>query len=360
MNAGTPIRVLVVDDSAFMRRAVISMLSGDPGIQIVGEAKTGADGLRQCASLKPDVVTLDIEMPEMDGLTALSKIMAECPTHVIMLSSLTVEGSHAALTALQLGAAEVMAKDASSVSLKIVELKDELIAKVKALGQARRPGSRRAPQGKISIAPTAIPDIDAAKLDIVCIGSSTGGPPVVEQLVRSLPSAWRLPIIIAQHMPEIFTKSMADRLASAAAVPVKHLSEGAGIEPGTVHICPGGNNTHIRRDRLGKLTVAVNRDPAGTVYFPSVDALFTSAAETTGARTLAIVLTGMGDDGSKGAKKLKEKGGMILAQNEETCVVYGMPRAVTVASLVAASLSPADLAKVLSTLGGSGVMRRAG
>jgi two-component system chemotaxis response regulator CheB len=350
MNQPNPIKVLIVDDSAFMRKAVASMLKNEEGIQIVGEARDGQEGLELAAKLRPDVMTLDVEMPRLDGLTALQKIMAECPTHVIMLSSLTTAGSHAAMTALKLGAADAMAKDASQVSFTITALKDELVAKVRALGASRKPAARRPGATKISIAPTDIPRFKPAQFELICIGSSTGGPPVLEAILTALPETLHPPIVVAQHMPELFTRSMAERLNDACKLRVVHASDGMNLEPRTVYIAPGAKNAHIRRHGPTRLTLEINRDPAGTIYFPSVDALFASAATATAARTLAIVLTGMGDDGLKGARPLKAAGGTILAQNEDTCVVYGMPRAVTVAGLVAASLPPEGLLESLRTV----------
>lgn len=341
------VKVLIVDDSAFMRKAIASMLKSEHGIQIVGEARDGQEGVELAAKLRPDVITLDVEMPRLDGLNALQKIMAECPAHVIMLSSLTTAGSHAAMTALKLGAADAMAKDASQVSFTITSLKDELVAKVRALGAARKPAARKPGATKISVAPTDVPRFKPGQFDLICIGSSTGGPPVLETILTALPESLHPPIVVAQHMPELFTRSMAERLNEACKLKVVHATEGMTLEPRTVYIAPGGKNTHVRRAGTGRLTLEINRDPTGTIYFPSVNALFESAAQATAAHTLAVVLTGMGDDGLNGARPLKAAGGTILAQDEQTCVVYGMPRAVTVAGLVAASLPPEGILESL-------------
>ncbi|MDX2115035.1 MAG: chemotaxis response regulator protein-glutamate methylesterase [Planctomycetota bacterium] len=341
-------RVLIVDDSSFMRKAIASMLAEDPAITIVGQASDGEQGLKLARELAPDVITLDVEMPRMDGLTALRRIMTECPTHVLMFSSLTTDGSHAAMTALKLGAADVMAKDASQISFSIMNLKEDLLARVRALAASRKPVARSLRSQDAALAQSP-PSFRPGQFELICIGSSTGGPPVVERIVSGLPARIGAPIVIAQHMPELFTRSMTERLAQCCLMPVVHASDGMTLERDRIHIAPGGMNTHIRRT-AGHLTLRIDREPAGTRYYPSVDALFSSAAEAAGSRTLAIVLTGMGDDGSRGAARIKDAGGIILAQNEQTCVVYGMPRAVHVHGLSSATIPPESILAAIRTL----------
>ncbi len=341
-------RVLIVDDSVFMRKAIRSMLAGDPQVEIVGEGRNGKEGLELARRLRPDVITLDIEMPEMDGLACLRRIMSECPTHVIMVSSLTTEGSHAALTALRYGAADIFAKDSSIVSTTLTAIKDELLERVHALSASRKPAAASRGAGTEAKPPHFRP----GQFDLICVGSSTGGPPVLEKIVTDLPADLSAPMIIAQHMPEVFTRSMAERFSQTAQIRVLHVQDGMMIEARTVYICPGGQNTHVRRAGAGRWVMRVDREPAQTVYFPSADALFASAAEVCGARTLCVVLTGMGEDGLHGARQVRDKGGIILAQNEESCVVYGMPKAVTVNGLTAASLTPEGLTASLRSLGG--------
>lgn len=360
------LRVLVVDDSAFMRKAISTMLAEDEEIEIVGIARNGREGLEMAASLQPDAVTMDIEMPEMDGLTALRRIMAECPVNVIMLSSLTTEGSHAALTALSLGAADVLAKEQSHVSLGIVKLKGELLRRIKSLGRTRPPrravaaacGHSTRTVASASHAPVKPDRLLPPRLELICIGSSTGGPPVVERILREVPEGFRAPIVIAQHMPEVFTRSMSERLAQICRVPVHHLEHGSAITPGAIHICPGGQNTHLRRVG-GKLIAVVNKEPANTIYYPSADVLFQTAAASAGAGCLGIVLTGIGDDGARGAEELKHAGGVVIGQSAETCVVYGMPRSVYERGLTSAMLSPQELASLIGAAGAS-ALRKAG
>lgn len=344
------VRVLVVDDSAFMRRAISQMLKSDPEIEVVGTGVNGREAVELVKEHRPDVLTLDIEMPEMDGLTALRTIMRECPTKVLMLSSLTTEGSHAALTALKYGAADFLAKDSSNFSLQITKIQEDLLTKVRALAKTRFvPGARRAAP-RPGAAAGRMPAYRSGQFDLVCIGSSTGGPPVLETVLTSLPPSLSTPIVIAQHMPVVFTRSMADRLAKLCRLDVVHAEDRMVVRPRTVYIAPGALNTHIQRVGPGQLVLRVNDLPQGCLYRPSVNALLSSAAEHTGRRTLAVVLTGIGEDGLKGARELHAKGGTILAQSEETSVVYGMPRAVTEAGLVSGSLDPVQLSKTLRSL----------
>ena len=340
-------RVLVVDDSAFMRRAVHTMLNSEPGIEVVAIARNGKEGLELAQKLKPDVITLDIEMPEMDGLTALRRIMRECPTNVIMVSSLTTEGSVASLQALRLGAADVIAKDQSQVSLTITNMRDELIHKVKAIGVRKH----RAPHAPASTPQaTSTFSLTGKTFDMILIGSSTGGPPVLETIFTSLPQGFTTPVVVAQHMPELFTKSMAQRLDEVSVLHVQHGENRMPIQRGCAYIAPGGLHTHIRKTRLAQWHLEVGTQPASALYRPSANALFESAAQSVGSRCLAIVLTGIGDDGCNGARELHAKHAAVLAQSEETCVVYGMPKAVTQAGITQASLSPEQLGQALAGL----------
>jgi two-component system chemotaxis response regulator CheB len=343
-------RVLITDDSAFMRRAITAMLRSDPDIEIVGAARNGREAVEYAARLKPDVITLDIEMPEMDGLTALRHIMRESPTQVLMLSSLTTEGSHASLRALSLGAADVLAKDQSQVSLKINDLRDELVSRVKALGQSRplRFGGRSA--GQAAERRPDPPKFRPGQFDVVCIGSSTGGPPVLETILASLPASLTTPVIIAQHMPRVFTASMAERLDELCPLEVVHAEDGMPLSSRSVYVAPGGQHLQVHKQGLASWRLSVGDEPREHAYRPSVDALFASAAAATGKRTLAIVLTGIGDDGLDGGRALHALGAPILAQSQETCVVYGMPKAVTRAAITLASLSPTEITRSLLSL----------
>ncbi len=341
-------RVLVTDDSAFMRRAVSTMLNADPEIEVVGLAQNGREAVDLAKSLKPDVITLDIEMPEMDGLTALRHIMRNSPTQVLMLSSLTTEGSTASLQALKLGAADVLAKDQSNFSMNMSHIQEDLIRLVKALAKSnphKKPAVVKPASARIEL-----PRYRASQFDLICIGSSTGGPPVLETILGDLPATIKPPIVVAQHMPEIFTRSMADRLNKLCHLNVKHIEERELLQSGNIYIARGGMHVHVRKSPSGKFEARMDNEPTSAIYKPSVDNLFDTAADASGSRTLAIVLTGIGSDGLEGGKKLHAVGGEILAQDEQSCVVYGMPKSVANAGIIKAALSPTDIGKSLASL----------
>ncbi len=366
-------RILVVDDSAFMRRSLTRLIESDPDLKVVDTARDGEDAIEKTKRLKPDLITLDIEMPKMNGLDALRQIMAECPTTVLMVSSLTTRGSREALKALRLGAADFVAKDASFVSLNVDSLKDELIAKIKAIGPMKRPAGAPDKPAAATSAPAAPPALRskepptfrADQFDLIVIGSSTGGPPVVETIAAALAPDLACPLVLAQHMPGVFTKSLAERLNAKCAVSVYEAEDGMPLYPGTMYICPGGRQTRVRASIAGGLSLRVDDDPADALHKPSVNVLFESAAKARKGRTLAVVLTGMGDDGALGATQIHHGGGVVLTQSAETCVVYGMPKAADDAGISAASLSPTQICQSLGAIrtpGGAlgGPTRKAG
>jgi two-component system chemotaxis response regulator CheB len=331
------IRVLVVDDSAFMRKAISTMLDKDPDIQVVGTAKNGADGLDKVRQLDPDVVTMDIEMPRMDGLTALKHIMMEMPRPVLMISSLTTEGAEATLKAMEAGAVDFIAKRLSLVSLDIVRIEDELRSKVKAVAKRRMrivPFRRKRlvrEVAKTSPLP-AVQERGKVVRDIVAIGVSTGGPPAVQKILSELPADFPACILIAQHMPKTFTGPFAKRLNEASALDVKEAESGDVIKPGRVFVSPGGSHLKIKQ-QVTHIDVVVDSEPADALYKPSANELIASVAQAVGRRGLGVILTGMGSDGREGIRQLKERGGFALAQSNETCVVYGMPKAIVDAGL---------------------------
>jgi len=352
------IGILVVDDSAFMRKALTMMLESDPMIKVIGTARDGEEGVEKVRRLKPDLVTMDIEMPRMDGLTALREIMLNDPVPVMMISSLTTEGANATLDALDLGAVDFIPKQLSYVSLDIVKIKDELLAKIKdivrrkhilmARLKTRRPvtrATRTTIQAKAAgttgaSAPTRIVGKRNHAMQIIAIGSSTGGPPALQAVIPKLPRNIPVGIMIAQHMPPMFTKSLADRLNQLSQVTVKEAVSGDPLEPGVVLIAPGGQHMTVRRSGA-RAHVVVSGQPADTLYKPCVDVMINSVADVYGKATLGVILTGMGSNGLIGMQKVKSKGGIVVAQNEATCVVYGMPRAVIEAK-VADHVAPID------------------
>ena len=325
------INVLVVDDSAFMRKAISTMLDKDPGIKVIGTARDGQEGLDLVRKLNPDVVTMDIEMPKMDGLTALRHIMMEAPRPVLMVSSLTTEGAEATLKAMELGAVDFIPKQLSKVSLDIIKIEKDLIARVKTVA-ARKMRHTAAPRSaaRPAVAPAArtAPRRSGRPVrDVVAIGVSTGGPPVVQKILSSLPADFPAGIVIAQHMPAAFTGPFAKRLDGVSQIKVKEAENGDVLKPGHAFVAPGGK--HIVLDqKISRVDVVVTEQPADELYKPSANVLISSVAEAVGRRGLGVILTGMGSDGCEGVRDLKAKGGRALAQSDSTCVVYGMPKAI--------------------------------
>ncbi len=351
-RADKQIRILVVDDSAFMRKALTMMLESDPNVKVIGSARNGEEGVAKVKQLKPDLVTMDVEMPRMDGLTALRHIMASNPVPVMMVSSITTDGAEATLEALELGAVDFIPKQMSYVSLDIVKIKEDLLAKIKnivsrkhiLMAQYRTRRSFRDAIGGGTATKQAKPAIDVTphynrpgrrkhKIEIITIGSSTGGPPALQAVIPHLPRNLPVGIVIAQHMPPMFTKSLATRLDGLSKVTVREAEDGDQIEPGLVLIAPGGKHITVRRVG-GRARVIVSEEPSTTLYKPCVDVTMNSVAEAYGKNTMGVMLTGMGSNGLAGSRNIRSKGGILIAQNEESCVVYGMPRAVIEAKIV--------------------------
>lgn len=402
------IKVLIVDDSLFIRRTLKMLLEKETDIEIVGMAADGVQALEMVQSFDPDLITMDVEMPRMDGLTALKRIMDEAPTPVIMISSLTTEGADVTFKALDIGALDYIAKPASG-SLDIAALQQELASRVRALARRKAlmrlihrskarhaqasassipasatnttgsssasfgstgfgtktgslgsnrlttdttPGlqtekttspanSLRQEPGQASAARTpalatggteAPVRFGRAPFDVVCIGVSTGGPPAVQKVLSSLPENFPVPLLIAQHMPMSFTGPFAKRLDGQCAIQVEEIAETVRLKPGTAYVCRGG--MHLRLEmRGGVLFGVVGEEPKSALYKPSANELMASAGNALGKRALCVILTGMGNDGLEGTKVLKAKGGHAIAQNEASCVVYGMPKAIVDAKL---------------------------
>jgi len=343
------IKVLVVDDSAFMRKALTSMLQEDPEIKVIGTARDGVEAIQMIQDLKPDIVTMDVEMPRMDGITALREIMQKCPVPVIMVSSLTTEGAKVTLEALELGAVDFIPKNLAELSVNIVKIKGMLIEKIKTIGKRgiikRRPIAKPA-ETKIETPKVEIPKVRVTterKVGIVSIGTSTGGPKALQEIIPKLPKDFPVPIVIAQHMPPNFTKPFAERLDQLSQLSVKEAEEGEAIKPGIVYVAPGRGHMRLKRRGIETL-VTISEDKEEFIYRPSVDALMLSVADCFPGRSLGVILTGMGNDGAKGCKKIKESGGRVFAQNEESCVVYGMPRAVIEAGIADKVVSLEEMA----------------
>lgn len=338
-------RVLVVDDSAFMRRSLTRLIESEPGLSVIDTARDGLEAVEKARLLRPDLITLDIHMPRLDGLGALERIMAESPTAVLMVSSLTTRGSQDTLDALRLGALDFVAKDARHVSLDIHAIRNELVAKIKALGAAKtgeRPTS--------NIEGDAHGALQRDSFELVVVGSSTGGPPVLETIISSLSPQIAAPIVVAQHMPAIFTRSLADRLNGRCIVNVLEAENGMPLYPGAVYIAPGGRHTVVRRIPGQRPFLRVVDEPVETLFKPSVDELFASAADACAERALGIVLTGMGEDGVEGARAIVDAGGAVLTQEASTCVIYGMPKAVDDENLSTARLTPREICAAIGSI----------
>jgi two-component system chemotaxis response regulator CheB len=358
------IRVLVVDDSAFMRKVISDILNGDPSIEVIDRAKNGLECIEKVKELQPDVVTLDIEMPVMNGLEALEQLMKEHPLPVVMLSSLTKEGADATIRALDLGAFDFVTKPSGPISLDIHKVADGILEKVKAAAQAK--GYHR----RIHISPAkkgAEPavskprQVDAHPLPfketrsmtgrkvgkLVAVGTSTGGPKALQTFLTAIPAGFDAPIVIVQHMPPGFTKSLAQRLDSLCAIRVVEAEEGQPIEPGTAYIAPGGY--HLEVCQTGdKLKVHLNQAEPRGGHRPSVDVLFESVSRLTNLKKWAIIMTGMGSDGTKGLKTMKDCDQVTsIIEDESSCIVFGMPRAAIQAGL-ADQVVPLD--KIAETL----------
>ena len=352
MSTVAPITVLVVDDSVVMRRLVSDILADDPGIEVVGTAANGQVALAKIPQLNPDVVTLDVEMPVMNGLetlTALRKLYPRLP--VIMFSTVTERGATATLDALERGASDYVSKPANlgSVVASMDAVRAELIPKIKALALRGRVVTERAPAPLMTQA-VARPSarLSTTRVDVVVVGVSTGGPDALTTMISSLPKDFPVPIMVVQHMPPVFTALFAKRLDSKSNLAVYEATAGAPLEPGTVLIAPGDFHLRLRSDHLGVLAQLDQGTPENYCR-PAVDVLFRSASETFGAAVLAVVLTGMGSDGAKGAACIVEAGGSVIVQDAATSVVWGMPGAVVRASLAAEVLPLGDMARAIQS-----------
>lgn len=323
---GSKIRVLVVDDSAFVRRAIIRMFEQSTEIQIIDVASDGEMAIELVKKLRPDVVTLDVQMPVLDGLQALERIMNECPVPVIMLSSLTGKGGDKTLKALELGAVDFIDKSSAGGSMDISVLARELTDKIKI---ATRIDLKKLNTGEtLGFIAKAVPL--AARLtdtEIVAIGTSTGGPPALQVILTKIPANYPCPILVVQHMSAGFTGPLAERLDRLCPLRVKEARDGDKLEAGTVYIAPAGKHLKVCR-RSDNLFAWLDSYPNNVLHMPSVDVLLTSIAGAVGKKSLVFVLTGMGRDGALGAQDVKRAGGRVVVESEETAIVFGMPKAV--------------------------------
>lgn len=318
-----PVRVLVVDDSVVVRKLLCEALASAPEIAVAGTASCGSIALARIPQLNPDVITLDIEMPGMNGLETLAEIRKLYPKlPVIMFSTLTERGASITLEALSLGASDYVTKPTNSENLAAAmeQVRRELVTKILCLC-VHRPATAPAPRSSARLPGGAQP------IDVLAIGVSTGGPNALAQVIPRLPADFPVPVVIVQHMPPLFTRLLAERLNAQSKLPVREAEPGKALEPGQVWIAPGDYHMVVAR-RGTNVVLNLNQDPAENSCRPAVDVLFRSVARVYGRSALAVVLTGMGSDGARGAAQIREAGGEIFVQDEATSVVWGMPGAV--------------------------------
>ncbi|GAB6088216.1 protein-glutamate methylesterase/protein-glutamine glutaminase [Alkaliphilus crotonatoxidans] len=351
--AKEPIKVLVVDDSAFMRKIISDMLSSDPHIQVVGIARNGQEAIEKVQTLKPHIVTMDVEMPLMDGLEALKKIMELAPLPVVMLSSLTSEGANATIMALEAGAVDFIQKPSSVFMINAESVKKELLQKIKVASTVK-------PQVKLKQASIPERNIQAGKIfntgtrkqvstkegfPIVAIGTSTGGPRALQSVIPLIPGDTQAAFLVVQHMPPGFTKSLADRLNNISTITVKEAEDGERILPATAYIAPGDAHLEVKQNQQSQMVIHLSKSPPVSGHRPSADVMYTSLTNITDRNIIAVIMTGMGSDGAKGLKLLKEKNeAIILAQDEATCVVYGMPKSAVKLGIVDAVIPLDEIA----------------
>lgn len=351
-------RVLVVDDSTFFRRRVKEILDQDPFLNVIGDARNGEDAVRMVSELKPDVITMDVEMPVMDGITAVRQIMAKNPVPILMFSSLTHDGAEATLDALEAGALDFLPKKFEDIAQNRKEAVALLQDRVKALGRRKAhvkikplvtksasPGTTRSTKMfmrtssslDLSKPPSPTQSHTSASgkhYKVLAVGTSTGGPVALQTILTALPAHFPYPILLVQHMPGTFTSAFAERLNSLCAINVKEASQGDRLRSGTAYLAPGGKQMLIEgNSHSAQIKISDTQGMEQITYKPSVDLTFASVSRVFGGDVLGLILTGMGADGREGCRALKANGARIWAQDEQSSVVYGMPQAVTAANI---------------------------
>ncbi len=318
-----PLRAIVIDDSAYNRVTISRMLESSPQIKVVATAVNGEDGIKQVMKHKPDVITLDLEMPVMDGFAFLRWLMANVPTPVIAVSSRSSDRS--VFKALDLGAIDFIAKPGGRVSPRLEEIERDLVAKVLQVAEIRMENLRRRITEQEETAPRQAepPAVCEGGIDLVAIGCSTGGPPALQYVFQNLPML-PIPIVVAQHMPQAFTRLFAERVNKLTNYTVKEGDDGEMLENGTIYVAPGGMQMEVRRTAEG-LQIRTFPAKVNDLYAPSVDRLLISAGEACGERMVAIIMTGMGDDGAQAIRRVREGGGRTIAESSQTAIIFGMP-----------------------------------
>jgi two-component system chemotaxis response regulator CheB len=346
MEPGKPVRLLIVDDSAFARMALIRRLTAAGGIEVAGTAANGQEAVQQVKSLRPDVVTMDVNMPVMDGLAAVEQIIRECPTPVVMLSSHTGEGTESTIRALELGAVDFFLKPALSSSAgedpEIQQIREKIIHAAGVPRASLRPGAFRTARPQQPSAAAPAKDFQL----VIVMASSTGGPKALLEMMPDLPASLPASILIVQHMPQGFTQSLAELLNACGTFRVTEAKSGDQLAAGRGYVAPGGQHLVVRPG--GRLEV--NEGPPIMGLRPAADLTMESAAAVYGRKTAGVILTGMGTDGTRGAKAIRAAGGVVIAQHESSCVVYGMPKSVIEAGLASQVAALPDLARSIVAL----------
>lgn len=354
-------KVLVVDDSRFYRNRLCEILASDKNIQVIGTAENGREAIDKALSLRPDVITMDIEMPVMDGISAVREIMKKRPTPILMFSSLTTEGAQATLDALDAGAVDFLLKRLDKLSHGNRELARSICGKIRILGrraasflsQHREINHSKSPEAAERTAVSTRKIINLPKREhylnkykVVVIGASTGGPVAVQTVLSMLPGDFPVPVIVVQHMPAAFTGPFAHRLDTLSKLAIKEAADGDVLSAHTVYVAPGGKQLYLEK-KSSEAVVRIRENYEGEQYKPSVDITYKSVCDIYGGAALAIILTGMGSDGRDGASTLKRAGSEIWAQDEQSSIVYGMPQAVIEAGLADRVLPISDIAQQL-------------
>lgn len=334
------VRVLVVDDSFLMRKVISDIVNSDPSLEVIGKAKDGKDALEKVFSLKPDVVTLDVNLPLLDGLSVLEEIMNKQPTPVVMLSAYTRSGTSATIKALELGAVDFIAKPSGEISLDLTKLKEEITTKVKMA--ARIASDKFTVTGRSESKEEDKPAIKK----VVVIGASTGGPKAVLDIIQCIPPDIKAAIIVVQHMPKGFTLTFAERISWQSGIKAKEAEEGDLMVTSKVFVAPAGYHMVLEKE-FSFIRVKLTEDPLVNFVRPSIDVTMQSVAEIFGRNTLGVVLTGMGKDGLEGARAIKEKGGTVIVQDESTSVIWGMPKMVYEAGLADKILPLSQIPKAI-------------
>lgn len=344
------VKVLIVDDSSFFRKRLSEIIDADPRLQVVGTASNGEEAIAQVQNLRPDVVTMDLEMPVMDGISAVRKIKALRQTPVLMLSTWTTEGAKSTLDALEAGATDFLPKRFEDLSSDRSEAQKKLCQRIYHLASGFHASLDKTLQPSAATpAPRARDSKQIEVPGLVAIGTSTGGPVALQKVLTPLPASFPSPIVMVQHMPATFTPSFAERLDSQCRIHVKQAEHGEALNPGTAYLAPGGQQMLVK-GRPGRLYLHVEDGDPSQTYKPCVDLTFSSIARVCPAETLAIILTGMGSDGRDGCQAIKQLGGTIWAQDQASSTIYGMPMAVAKAGLADKILDVSDIGRQLAEL----------